>query len=103
MILPTVANIRFRPEGQAAVDVSLRLTGRSYLQCCVYDDSAPILSLDDAHVSVSITVPDPDQVTPSDVETARDLARHLDRYITELEHRIAAQAGKNTAAGDVAA
>jgi hypothetical protein len=103
MILPTVANIRFRPEGPVGVDASLRLSDRSFIHCCIYADSAPILSLDDQHVSVSITVPDPEQVTPGDVEIARGLARHLDRYIAELESKIAAQDNSSAAAGDVAA
>jgi len=101
MILPTVANIRFRPEGQAAVDASLRLTGRSHMQCCVYDDSAPIVALTDAHVSVSLTVPNPDQVSPADVDLARGLAAVVARYTAELENRIAAQ--NSPATGDVAA
>jgi hypothetical protein len=101
MILPTVAELRFRPDGVAAVDAALRLSSSSRLACHVYDDAAPIVSLTDAHVSIALTVPDHDQVTPGDVERARALAAVVARYITELEHRIAAQ--DPAPAGDVAA
>ena len=100
MILPTVAELRFRPDGVAGVHASLRLTSRSHLYCHAYEDTAPIVALTDEHVSVAVTVPDPDQVTPDDVELARSLAAVVARYITELENRIAAQ---DTPAGDVAA
>jgi hypothetical protein len=102
MILSTVAELRFGPDGVAGVHASLRLTGQSRLACHVYEDSAPIVSLTDAHVSIALSVPDPDQVTPGDVEVARSLTAVVARYIAELEHRIAAQ-GNSAAAGDVAA
>jgi len=101
MILPTVAELRFRPDGVAGVHAALRLTGRSHLACHAYEDTAPIVSLTDAHVSISLTVPDPDQVSPADVDMARALAAVVARYITVLEDRIAAQ--NSPAAGDVAA
>jgi hypothetical protein len=101
MSLPSIAELTFRPDGVAAVTAALRLSARSYLYCHAYDDSAPIVSLTDAHVSVSLTVPDPDQVTPTDVEVARSLAAVVARYVTELETRIAAQ--DHAPAGDVAA
>jgi hypothetical protein len=103
MSLPTVAELRFRPDGVAAVAATLRLPARPYLYCHAYEDSAPIVSLTDAHVSVSLTVPEPDQVTVDDVEVARSLAAVVARYITELEHRIAVQGNSSAAAGDVAA
>ena len=53
--------------------------------------TAPILSVTDRHVSVSVTVPDPDKVTPEDLDTARRLADAVAAYIAELETRIAAQ------------
>jgi hypothetical protein len=101
MILPTVAELRFRPDGVAGVHTALRLTGRSHLACHAYGDTAPIVSLTDEHVSIALTVPDPDQVAPGDVEVARRLAAVVARYITELENRIAAQG--SPPAGDVAA
>jgi hypothetical protein len=101
MILPTVADIRFRPDGGAAVDACLRMSARTHIHCCVYDDQAPVLAVDDAHVSVSLSVPDRHQVTPQDVALARRLADGIARYIAELENRIAAQ--DSAPAGDVAA
>jgi pterin-4a-carbinolamine dehydratase len=83
------------------VHASLRLTSRSHLACHAYEDTAPIVSLTDEHVSIALTVPDPDQVTPEDVDVARSLAAVVARYITELEHRIAVQ--DHAPAGDVAA
>ena len=56
------------------VQSSLRLTGNSYINCYTYDDHAPILGIDDAHVKVSITVPDTSEVTADDVTWARLLA-----------------------------
>ena len=103
MILSTVAELRFRPDGVAGVHPALRLTARSFLSCHVYPDTAPIVGLVAEHVSIALTVPDPDQVTPADVEVARALAAVVARYITELENRIAAQDDNSAAAGDVAA
>jgi hypothetical protein len=106
MSLPTIAELRFRPDGVAAVDASLRLSARSYLYCHGYEDGPPIVSLTDEHVSVSLTVPDPDQVTADDVDVARSLAAVVARYIAELKARIAAQAipvQDDAAARDVAA
>src|SRR5689334_22088113 len=102
MILPTVAELRFRPDGVAGVHAALRLTSRSHLICHAWEDTAPVVALTDEHVSIAVTVSDPDQVTPGDVELARSLAAVVARYVTELENRIAAQ-GNHAAAGDVAA
>jgi hypothetical protein len=103
VILSTVAELRLRPDGVAGVHAALRLTGRSFLSCHVYEDTAPIVGLVDEHVSVALSVADPDKVTPADVEVARSLAAVVARYIAELEHRIAAQNTSSAAAGDVAA
>jgi len=66
------------------VDAFVRLTGHSFIQCCVYDDIAPILAIKDAHVDISITVPGRDQVT-DDLTMARLLADATDKYAAELE------------------
>jgi hypothetical protein len=100
MNLPTVATIRFRPDGVAAVDASLRIGGNTYLRCHTYDDIAPILSVDDHHVQVSITVPDPEHVTAEDLDTARCLAEVVAEYIAGLEARLTAH---DTAAAEDAA
>jgi hypothetical protein len=100
MILPTVAELRFRPDGVAGVHAALRLTSRSHLACHAWEDTAPVVALTDEHVSIAVTVPDPDQVTLADVELAHHLASAVARYVAELENRIAAQ---DAPAGDVAA
>jgi hypothetical protein len=90
-VIPTSAYIKFRPDGVAAVDAGLRLSGASFIMCCTYPDQPPILSVDDRHVSVTVTVPDSARVTPEDLDTARRLAAAVTAYIAELENRIATQ------------
>ncbi len=87
----STASVQFRSGGVASVDASLRLTGCSYVQCCTHPDRPAILSVDDGHVSVSVTVPDSGQVTSEDLDTARRLADAVARYITDLEQRLTAQ------------
>jgi hypothetical protein len=91
--LPSDAYIRFGPDHVPEVDASVRLQAASRMYCHTYPDSAPIVSITDTPVKVSITVPDPDQVTGQDVERARQLAALVARYVTELEHLAADQAG----------
>ena len=86
----TSASVQFATGGAVEVNSSLRLTGDSYVNCYTYDDQAPILGIDDAHVKVSITVPDTSQVTADDVTWARLLAGAVTRYVTELEKFAAA-------------
>jgi hypothetical protein len=42
-------------------------------------------------VSVTVSVPDRDKITPGDLDTARKLAHVVAAYIAELETRMAAQ------------
>jgi hypothetical protein len=81
----TSASVRFGASGVTGVDAFVKLTGHSYIQCCVYDDIAPILAVRDAHVDISITVPGRDQVTDGDLTMARLLADAADQYADELE------------------
>jgi hypothetical protein len=81
----TSASIRFSGSGVTGVDAFVKLTGHSYIQCCVYDDIAPILAIKDAHVDISITVPGRDQVTEHDLTMARLLADAAGQYAAELE------------------
>jgi hypothetical protein len=81
----TSASIRFSASGVTGVDAFVRLTGRSYISCCVYDDIAPILAVRDGHVDISITVPGRDQVTDADLTMARLLADAAAKYAAELE------------------
>jgi len=88
------------------LDAFVRLTGHSYIQCCVYDDIAPILAIKDAHVDLSITVPGRDQLTDDDLTMARLLADAAGRYAAELEKfaatNPAATAGTDEPAGRAA-
>ena len=81
----TSASVRFSASGVIGVDAFVKLTGRSFIQCCVYDDIAPILAVKDAHVDISITVPGRDQVTADDLAMARLLAEAASEYLAELE------------------
>jgi hypothetical protein len=88
--LPSSAYVQFGPDQVPEVSTSVRLTALSRMYCHTYPDSAPVVSITDAHVKVSISVPDPDQVTGQDVDRARQLAALAGRYVTELEHLAAA-------------
>jgi hypothetical protein len=90
-VITSDACIRFGPDGPAGVDASLRISGGSYIYCHTYPDDPPILSVRDAHVSVTVTVPDRHKITPGDLGTARRLADAVAAYIAELESRMAAQ------------
>jgi hypothetical protein len=81
----TSASVRFSAGGVTGVDAFIRLTGHSYIGCCVYDDIAPILAVKDRHVDISITVPGRDQVTDDDLTMARLLADAAGKYAAELE------------------
>ena len=81
----TSASVRFSAGGVTGVDAFVRLTGQSFIHCCVYDDIAPILTVKDAHVDISITVPGRDQVTADDLAMARLLAEAAGEYAAELE------------------
>ena len=85
------AYVRFSSDGPAEVDASLRVSDRTYIHCHTYPADPPILSVQDRHVSVSVTVPDRHKITPGDLDTARRLADAVAAYIAELETRMAAQ------------
>jgi hypothetical protein len=91
VILTSDAYVRFSSDGPPGVDASLRVSDRTFIHCCIYPADAPILSVQDAHVSVSVSVPDRHKVTPGDLDTARRLADAVAAYIAELEARMAAQ------------
>jgi hypothetical protein len=94
----TQAVIRLSAGGAIRVEPFIRLTGTTHINCHVYDDSAPILAVDDGNVSLSVTVPDTAQVTDEDVKRGRALAEAVARYVAELEHRVASQDAASEAA-----
>ena len=102
----TSASVRFSAGGMTGVDAFVRLSGHSHIQCCVYDDIAPILAVKDGHVDISITVPGRDQVTADDLTMARLLAAAAGQYAAELEKLAAtnpaAAAGTDEPAGRAA-
>jgi hypothetical protein len=90
-VITSDAYVRFSPDGPAEVDASLRVSDGTFIHCCTYPADAPILSVKDRHVSVTVSVPDRHKVTPGDLDTARRLADAVAAYIGELEARMAAQ------------
>ena len=96
----TSASVRFCADGVAGVEAFVRLTGSTFIHCYTYDDIAPILTVKDAHVDISVTVPARDQVTGDDLAMARLLAQAAGEYLAELEkfvadNRAAAGAGES--------
>ena len=63
----------------------VRLTASTHIQCCIYDDAAPILSIWDGQVDITITNPGQGEVTDDDVRFGRQLAEAVARYAAELE------------------
>jgi hypothetical protein len=89
----TSASVRFGPDGQAKVQSYLRLTGTTSIQCYTYDDSAPIVTIQDGAADITITTPGRDEVTEEDIRVGRLLAKAVARYVAELERRAAASPG----------
>ena len=88
MALATMTTIRLGPKGPIRVGAELRLTGDSFIACHAYTDHPPILQVEDEHVSLSISVPDPKRVTADDVAQAHRLADALAQYIAELDKHV---------------
>ena len=86
----TTASVRFGPDGAATVQSYVRLTASTYVQCCTYDDAAPILTIRDGAADITITNPGRGEVTEDDVTFGRQLAEAVNRYAAELE-RLAAR------------
>jgi hypothetical protein len=87
--MTATASIRFGQDGQAEVQSYVRLTASTYIQCCTYDDAAPILSIHDGPVDIVITNPGTGEVTQDDVTFGRALAEAVTRYAAELEQLAA--------------
>jgi hypothetical protein len=91
--LPSAVSVRFTPDGVAGVDASVRLGDFSRIYCHRYGGAAPVLSIVDAHVALSVGVPDPGHVTVQDVTRARELAAAVARYAAELERLATGASG----------
>jgi hypothetical protein len=85
----TSASVRFGENGAAKVQSYVRLTASTYIQCCIYEDAAPILAIRDGAADITITNPGRGEVTEEDVRFGRLLAEAVNRYAAELE-RLAA-------------
>ena len=100
----TSASVWFGTDGAPEVDARLHPTDRTRMNCYLYPGSAPILAIDDAHVKVTLTVPESDKVTGQDVTVARELAEAVARYVAELERlaSVSGQPGSGTGSDDTA-
>jgi len=98
----TSAEVRFGAGGVAKVASHLHLTASTYIDCFAYEDTAPIVVINDAPVDVTITVPDPGQVTEDDVACARRLAEAVARYAAGLGQLAAARREPGPGAADAA-
>ena len=92
----TSVSVRFGADGAATVQSYVRLTASTRIQCCTYDNAAPILAIADAAVDITITSPGRGEVTEEDVRFGRLLAEAVTRYAAELE-RLAAKDTTTTA------
>jgi hypothetical protein len=81
--------VRFGDDGPVTVKSYVRLTASTHIQCCTYDDAAPILSIRDGRVDITITNPGRGEVTEDDVAFGRLLADAVTRYAAELEQLAA--------------
>ena len=102
MNVPSGVCVRFGADGRSRVDVSLRLVPGSRIEFFPYDEEPPIVSLDEGHLSVTITVPDRQHVMQDDVYTARRLAVSFCNYATELAQVLERQQAKDAAGGEAA-
>ncbi len=99
--MTATVSVRFGPDGSATVQSYVRLTASTHIQCCTYDDAAPILSIHDGAADITITNPGKGEVTEHDVRFGRQLADALARYAAELD-KIAARTRPAAAAPDPA-
>jgi hypothetical protein len=97
-VIPSTAHIRFAADGMAQVEAALRLTASSHIRCCTYPDHPAIVTVGHRHVLVTLTVPDPAQVTVDDLDAAVSLAEALTDYIADLRRWMTAQDGAADAA-----
>ena len=83
--MSATAEIRFGEDGGATVKSYVRLTASTHIQCCTYDDAAPILTLHDGVADITITNPGRGEVTEEDVAFGRQLADATARYAADLD------------------
>ena len=64
--MTATASVRFGADGTAEVQSYVRLTASTHIQCCTYNDAAPILSIHDGQVDIVITNPASGEVTANE-------------------------------------
>jgi len=87
--MTATASVRFGDDGKAEVQSYVRLTASTHIQCSTYAAAAPILSIRDGQVDITITNPGRGEVTADDVTFGRLLAEAVIRYAAELEQLAA--------------
>ncbi len=95
----TSASVRFGADGTATVQSFVRLTASTHIQCCTYEDAAPILAIRDGAADITITNPGRGEVTGQDVAFGRQLAEAVNQYAAELD-RLAARTATPAAGPD---
>ena len=95
--MTATASVRFGEDGKATVQSYVRLTASTHIQCCTYEDAAPILTIRDGAADIVITNPGKGEVTKDDVSFGRLLAQAVTQYAAELEQLATRD---RTAAGD---
>jgi hypothetical protein len=98
----TSASIRFGETGAATVQSYVRLTASTHIQCCTYEDAAPILTIRDGAADITITNPGRGEVTADDVRFGRLLAEAVNRYAAELDKLAATNPATAAGADDPA-
>jgi hypothetical protein len=97
--MTATASVRFGQDGKAEVQSYVRLTASTHIQCCTYDDAAPILSIHHGQVDIVITNRASGEVTEDDVTFGRALAQAVTRYAAGLD-QFAARNGAAAADPD---
>ena len=104
--MTATSEVRFSADGPVTVRSYVRLTASTYIHCSVYDDAAPILTINDGPAEIVITNPGRGEVTEDDVRFGRQLADAVNLYAAELEKHAArdsvAAAGADESAGQAA-
>ena len=87
--MTATAEVRFGADGAAKVQSYVRLIGSTWIRCCTYPNEAPILTIQDGPVDISITNPGRGEVTEQDVAFGRLLAQAAAAYAAELDNLAA--------------
>ena len=97
----TSASVRFGPDGVTGVESFVRLTGRTFIHCCIYDDIAPILAVRGRARGHLDHRPGRGRGDRGRREPfGRLLAEAVGQYVAELERRVSAgRAGRGSCRG----